>query len=278
VTAVADVARRSVGDGRVSQIAVLHSEWIKQRSLRSTWFSLAATVVIIVGLGTVFSAVRAHHLDKFVGPGGRVQIVDFDATEISLRGVFLAQLAIGVLGVLVITGEYATGMIHSSLAAVPRRLPVLVAKAAVFAVLAYVVAQVATFVAFLCGQLALASTHHQASLSSPHALRAIVGTALFLTLIGLLAVGIGFVIRNTGGAIATLVGIVLVLPLLANALPDPYASDVRKYLPLTAGEQMMATKHPDPALFGPWTGLGITALWAVAALVVGAVLLERRDA
>src|ERR1019366_4208962 len=184
------IARTDVGAARITQAGVIRSEWIKLRSLRSTWFSLLATVVIIVGLGTLFAALRAHrfaHEDR----GG------FAPTLVSLRGVFLAQLAIGVLGVLVISGEYSTGMIRSSIAAVPHRQPVLIAKAVVFGVVVFVVSLVSTFVAFLLGQAAQASTHAQASLSTPGAVRAIFGGALYLTLIGLLAVGLGFLIRNT---------------------------------------------------------------------------------
>lgn len=224
---------------------MLQSEWIKLRSLRSTWWSLRATVVIIAGLGTLFSAIRAHHPKH--GPGGHIFIDD--PTQISLRGVFLAQLAIGVLGVLVITGEYATGMIHSSVSAVPRRGPILVAKALVFAALAYVVTQASTVTAFFLGQWALSVTHHQATLGSPHALRA-----------------------------ATLVAIVLVLPLLTQTLPSPYDSDLGKYLPLNAGTQIIATTPTDPAQFGPWSGLGVVAAWAATAIIAGYVILRRRDA
>ena len=260
------------GTGHVTQVGVLRSEWIKLRSLRSTWYSLLATFVIIVGLGTLFSALRAHRFNN-----GH-NIFDLDPTQASLRGTFLAQLAIGVLGVLVISGEYSTGMIRSSLAAVPRRTPVLVAKSVVFAVLALVVTTAGTLCAFLLGQAALSSTHHQASLSSPHAVRAVIGSGLYLTLIGLLAIGLGFLIRSTAGAIATFVGIVLVLPLLANALPDPYSGDVTKYLPLSALNRMMATTHPDANLLSPWAGLGMTALYAAAALAAGLGMLKRRDA
>lgn len=263
-------ARVDLGSGRVTQRNVIRAEWIKLRSLRSTWFSLLAAVAIIVGLGTLFSSLRAHRF----GQGDKL---GFDPTLVSLRGVFLAQLAIGVLGVLVITGEYGTGMIRSSLAAVPRRLPVLLAKAIVFALTVFVVTEVAAVAAFLLGQRALASTHLQASLSTPGAERAVLGAALYLALIGLFAVGLGFLIRNTAGAMATLFGILLVLPILTNALPSPYSSDVAKYLPLNAGTQIMAT-HPDPTMLGPWAGLGVTALYTLAALVAGAAVFKRRDA
>lgn len=269
-----------LGTGRVTQVSVLHSEWIKLRSLRSTIWSLLATLVITAGLGTLFSALRAHRFQErvAVSPSGIRFAPEFDPTVVSLRGVFLAQLAIGVLGVLVITGEYGTGMIRSSLAAFPHRLPVLFAKAAVFAVVAFVVSTLAAFAAFLFGQQALTSTHLQASLSTPHAVRAIFGAAIYLTLIGLMAVGLGFAVRNTAGAIATLFGIVLVAPLLANALPTPYSTDVSKYLPLNAGTQILQTRNYDPSQLHPWVGIAVTAAYAIAALLVGAVVLMRRDA
>jgi ABC-2 type transport system permease protein len=269
------IARSDVGAARITQAGVIRSEWIKLRSLRSTWFSLLAAVVIIVGLGTLFSGLHAHRVEQGNGPGARIGL---DATQVSLRGVFLAQLAIGVLGVLVITGEYSTGMIRSSLAAVPHRQPVLVAKALVFGVIVFVVSLASTLTGFLLGQQAQASTHAQASLSTPGALRAIVGGAIYLTLIGLLAVGLGFLIRNTAGAIATLFGIVLVAPLLASALPTPYSTDVSKYLPLNAGSQILVTMNFDSTQLTPWVGIGVTALYAVVALIAGAVMLKRRDA
>jgi ABC-2 type transport system permease protein len=266
----ATISPAALPPGRVTQLRVLHAEWIKLRSLRSTWFSLLASVVIIVGLGTLFSEVRAHRF-------GDPRDLFFDPTQVSLRGVFLAQLAIGVLGVLVIAGEYTTGMIRSSLAAVPHRQPVLLAKVAVFALLAFVTAEIAAFCAFVFGQQALKITHLQASLSTPHAWRAILGAGIYITLIGLLGVGLGFLLRNTAGAIAVLVSIVLVLPLLAEALPSPYSTDVLKYLPLNAGTQIM-TLHPDGTGLGPWAGLGITALYTITALVAGSVQLARNDA
>lgn len=261
--------------GGVTQARVVESEWIKFRSLRSSWISLLVTVVIVDGIGTLFSALHAHHMESGAGP--KTQLF-FDATEVSLRGVYLAQLAIGVLGVLVITGEYGTGMIRSSLAAVPRRVPVVIAKAIVFAAVTFAVALPTTFVGFLLGQWAQAGTHVQANLGTPGALRAIFGAALYLTLIGLLAVGIGFIVRNTAGALATLFGIVLVAPLLTNALPEPYSYDVAKFLPLNIGTRVTATTEVDPNLFGPWVGLALLALYAAVALVIGAVVLQRRDA
>lgn len=265
--------RPELGSGRITQAGVIRSEWIKLRSLRSTWFSLLATVVIIIGLGTLFAWLHANRLRNGHDPGAII-----DATQISLRGVFLAQLAVGVLGVLVISGEYSTGMIRSSIAAVPHRQPILLAKAIVFASVVFVVSLVSTFIAFEFGQLAQASTHEQASLSTPGAARAIFGGAIYLTLIGLLAIGLGFLIRNTAGAIAALFGVVLIAPLLAEALPTPYSTDVSKYLPLNTGTQILTTRDVDPNMLGPWTGIGVTALYVLVALVAGSLMLERRDA
>jgi hypothetical protein len=276
MTASATALRAGPGRRRVDLPGVLHSEWIKWRSLRSTWYSLLAALLMVDGLGTLFSALHAHRMERGFGPG--TKIFSFDATQVSLRGMFLAQLATGVLGVLVITGEYGTGMIRSSLAAVPRRRPVLIAKAVVFAIPVFAVSLAATLIGFLLGQQAQASTHAQASLSTPGAERAIVGAALYLTLVGLVGVGLGFLIRNTAGAIATLFGIVLVTPLLAQALPSPYSTDVAKYLPLMAGQRIIQTVAPDPDLLSPWAGIGVLALYALAALIAGAVMLARHDA
>ncbi|MDQ1484649.1 MAG: type transport system permease protein [Actinomycetota bacterium] len=263
----------SSNGGRVTQARVIESEWIKLRSLRSTLWSFVAAAVFIIGLGVLFTSFRANTLNS----GQIVGDFSFDATQVSLRGIFLAQLAIGVLGVMAVTGEYSTGMIRATLSAVPRRLPVLWAKLAVFAGVVFVLMLASTFIAFELGQSILSSTHHQASLSSPGALRAIVGGALYLAILAMLGVGLGFLVRNTGGAIASLFGLLLILPVLAQALPGHWAGDVWKYLPMPAGTSITGTLQ-DPSLLSPWTGLGVFSLYAVAAVGAGAVMLKRRDA
>lgn len=257
----------------VTQARVVKSEWRKLRSLRSTFWSLLAAAIFIIGLGALFASFRAHNWNT----QGGIDRIGFDPTQVSLRGTYLAQLAVGVLGVMAVTGEYSTGMIRATLAAVPRRLPVLWAKLAVFAAAVFVLMLVSTFLAFEVGQSLLTSTHHQASLSTPGAVRAIVGGALFLALLSMLAVGLGFLVRNTAGAIATLFGLLLVLPVLAQALPGTWANDVVKFLPLPAGTAIMATVA-DPTSLSPWAGLGVFALYPVLAIAAGAVMLRRRDA
>jgi ABC-type transport system involved in multi-copper enzyme maturation permease subunit len=251
---------------------VIVSEWVKFRSLRSTWFSYGAVLLLTIGLGIVFAAVRGHDFATHHARG-----INFDATQISLRGFYLAQLGAGVLGVLTITGEYGTGMIRASLSAVPRRTPVLLGKIVVFAAVTFVVGTLAALVAFLGGQAALNHYGYGVSLSSPGAARAVIGAGLFLAVVGLLALGCGFALRNTGGAIATLFGLILVLPLLVQALPASWQDHIVKYLPLPAGSAMLTTVR-DSGSLGPWAGLGVFALYALAALVAGAVVLRRRDA
>jgi ABC-2 type transport system permease protein len=264
------VTAASVGVG-VTQSRVVASEWIKFRSLRSTWFSLAFVLLAAIGLGVLVAGLRGNDIAQHGG------ISDIDATAVSLRGIFLAQLAVGVLGVLMITGEYSTGMIRASLSAVPRRAPVLSAKLIVYAAAVFVAGTATSLVAFLGGQAALGVNHLGVSLSAPGAARAVLGGGLYLVVVGLLGLGCGFALRNTGGAIATLFGLLLVLPILAQALPNSWQQHMNKYLPMQAGSSIMDTRH-GPDTLGPWTGLGVFALYAAAALVVGLVVLRRRDA
>jgi ABC-2 type transport system permease protein len=257
---------------RVTFAGVLRSEWTKLRSLRSTFYSLLAAVLITVGLGTAFSAATAAHWAR-TSPGERA---GFDPTATSLSGTFLAQLAIGVLGVMMISGEYSTGMIRASMTAVPRRVPVLWAKVVVFAVATFLLALVAEVLAFVLGQHFLATKGIAASFSDPGVIRAVAGAALYLTVVGLLGLGLGAVLRSTAGAISTLFGLLLVLPILVHFLPSNWGDHISKYLPGTAGQSLW-TVRPDPAALSPWAGFVVFALYAVVALVAGALLLRRRD-
>ncbi|MFF4958260.1 ABC transporter permease [Streptomyces sp. NPDC001222] len=259
--------------GHVTQLRVIRSEWIKLRSLRSTVFTLLAAVVAMTGLGFLFSYFTAVRWDR-LPPEERLA---FDPTLVSLRGFFLAQLAVGVLGVLVVSGEYATGMIWSSLSAVPRRLPVLWAKALVYAALAWVSMTTAALGAFLLGQFALSGAHRGTSLSSPGVLRAVLGAGLYLTVVGVIGVALGALIRSTAGGIATLFGLLLVLPLLAQALPSSWLDTINPYLPSTAGQGLVHVQQ-QPHTLAPWTGFAVFCLYALLALAGAGVALRRRDA
>ncbi|MEU8590063.1 ABC transporter permease [Streptomyces sp. NPDC048664] len=269
-TATASPAARR---GRVTQPRVIHSEWIKLWSLRSSLFTLPAAVVAMVGLGCLLSYFTAARWDD-LPPQERLA---FDPTLVSLRGMYLAQLAVGVLGVVVVSGEYATGMMRSSLAAVPRRLPVLWAKALVYTAVTWVLMTAASLGAFLAGQAALSGHGLSTSLGSPGVLRAVLGAGLYLTAVGLLGVAFGALIRSTAGGIATLFGLLLVLPLLAQALPSSWLDEVNPYLPNMAGQSVVHV-HQEPHTLAPWPGFALFCGYALAVLAAAAVALKRRDA
>jgi ABC-2 type transport system permease protein len=272
-TATATSTRSSASPAKkVTQARVLLSEWTKIRSLRSTIFSLLAAIVFIVGLAILVPMVTVSHWP----PRDPREALGFDPTTRTLSGIFLAQLAIGVLGVLLITGEYATGMIRATFAAVPARLPVLWAKAAVFAAVTLVLMVPTVLGAFLIGQSILTSKHLQTNLSSPGVLRAVIGAALFLTVVGLLGIGLGALLRNTAGGISTLFGLLFVLPIIVRFLPSSWSDPINKYLPSNAGEAITHV-HPDPTLLAPWTGFGLFFGYAAVILIAAAISLRMRD-
>ena len=258
---------------KVTQARVVLSEWTKLRSLRSTIFSMLAAVVFIVGLSILVPSVTVAHWPPH-DPG---EAAAFDPTSRSLAGIFLAQLAIGVLGVLLITGEYATGMIRATLAAVPSRLPVLWAKAAVFATVTLVLTVPSVLGAFLIGQSILKAKHLQTGLGDPGVLRAVLGAALYLTVIGLLGLGLGALLRNTAGGISALFGVLFVLPIIVRFLPASWADPIDKYLPSTAGEAITHV-HAGPGTLAPWTGFALFCGYAAFILALAAIRLRRRDA
>ena len=254
--------------------AAVRSEWTKLATVRSTMWSLLVTVAILVGLGALFCAARVSRWDR-LDPGERLH---FDPAGFSLNGIFLAQLAIGVLGVLVMSSEYATGQIRATFGAIPQRRLVLAAKTLVFAVVVSAVGLVACLSAFGIGQAIFTAKHAGVSLGDPGVSRAVVGGALYLAAVGVLGLGLAAVLRRTAGAIATLVGLLLVLPILVNFLPSPWNDDVAKYLPGEAGGSVFHVVQRSSAALSPWAGFAVLCAYAATALVVGAVLVDRRDA
>jgi ABC-2 type transport system permease protein len=255
----------------VTQTRVIRSEWIKFSTLRSTWITLVLSMVGTIGIGALAclgTNQRWSHLHAD-------DIANFSAVSRSLFGVNLAQLAVGVLGVLIISGEYATGMIRATLSAVPSRLPVLWGKLSVLSAVMFVTSLVSALIAFFLGQALL--TTHGVGIGAPHAVRAIVGAALYLTIVAILAMGIGFALRSTAGGIATVFGLLLVIPGLGDALPTSWQPHIVPYLPSNAGHSLWEL-HPDPGSLGPWTGMLVMAAWAAAAVVLGAARLRGRDA
>jgi len=258
--------------GNVRFTGVLASEWTKLRSLRSTVWSLIAAVGMLVGFGLLFSWGVVSRWDRI---GARERLT-FDPTRISLGGVFLAQLAIGVLGVLIIGGEFSTGMIRASLAAVPKRLPVLWGKAVVFGAVALVLMTVASLAAFEVAQGVLSGKGIATSLGADGVLRAVLGAALFLTWVALFGLALGTILRNSAAAISTLVGVLLVVPILMNFLPSDWRDHIDRWLPSSAGASLMAV-HPTDAQLAPGIAGIVLLVYLVVSFAAAAVLLLRRD-
>ncbi|MEV6601109.1 ABC transporter permease subunit [Actinoplanes sp. NPDC051346] len=254
---------------RVTQLRVIRSEWTKLRSLLSTIWCLAATAALVVGVGSAYSSLRVARPPADPST--------FDSTSVSLAGVQLAQLAIGVLGVLFVTGEYATGSIRVSLAAVPGRLPMLWGKAITFGLTTAVVAVPTVLVAFLAGQSILAAENLDTGLGEPGVSRAVLGSALFLTAVGLLGLGLGALLRNTAAGVSALFGLLFAPQLLLGLLPESMSDAVYRYLPTPAGTAVSGV-HQDPFTLGPWAGFGLFCLYTAIVLGLAAWQLRRRDA
>jgi hypothetical protein len=280
MSAIAVAAKGSAGgaarvpSGRVTQARVIRSEWTKLWTLRSTRWSMLAAFVAMAGLGPLIAAAqmaRWNRLDVH-------ERLAYDAINTGVGGYHLAQLAIGVLGVLIISGEYTTGMIRSSLMAVPRRLPVLWAKLIVFAVVTFVVMLIAALISFYAVQAIVTSHHLQATLGAPGALRTVIGSALFMTVLSLLCVGLGGMLRNTAGGIATFVALLFVLPGITAILPSSLGDAISPYLPLNAGTTVASHSFDNSHHLGVWVGFGLFCAYAAVAVAGAAIVLLRRDA
>ena len=273
VSSVAAALPRLDRVGRVSQWRVAVSEWTKLRSLRSTRWSFLVAVVLGIGFPVLFATVLAHRWSHLTPR----QQANRDPLDIALAGVNVSQLAIGVLGVLVITGEYSTGMIRSTIVAVPKRLPVLWAKAGVFAVVSFLLMLPTVLIAFF-GSQAILRNHHilEISFSHPGVARTVIGGAVYLMLVGVFALGLGAIVRNTAGGIALFAAIMFVIPPLLNILPSDWYNAINPYLPSTAGDAIFSLTHGSDTL-APWPGFALFAGYTVLSLAIAAVLLVRRD-
>jgi ABC-2 type transport system permease protein len=259
---------------KVTQLRVLRSEWTKFRSLRSTTWTLLTALVLMIGIGALFSAVNASQYHTF----SPEQMASFDPISVSLAGTTFAVIAFGVLGVLTMSGEYGTGMIRSSLTVVPRRLPVLWAKLGVFAGVVLAASLAASFAAFWLGQALLAGHHLGVSITSPDALRSVIGAALYITVSGLIGVTLGALFRNTAAGIATFTGVFFVLPPLATLLPSSIGDHLTKYLPSNAGSAIFGGTDGVSNALSPWTGFAVLCGYAVILIAAAAWRLRHSDA
>jgi ABC-2 type transport system permease protein len=303
-------------NGRAGLRGAIASEYTKIRSVRSTYWTLGALFVVSVGLGLAIAAGTAANFNDHP-----FQKAGFDATQVSL-GVFfeIGQLIIAVIGAMVITSEYSTGMIRTSLSAQPRRGVVYAAKAIAFSSVTLVISLITAFVAFFAGEAVYSSSGVAASLFhtakvpnvmnvdclkrvqvaqnaftctdrrviystwySIHpstVLAAIIGTALFVTLVSLIAFGVGALVRHTAGAIAIVIALMFIIPILENALPSNWHNDIQRFLP-DAANMVVSVTIPGNAnshLWSAWPQLGVTALWAAALVALGSYLFRKRDA
>jgi ABC-2 type transport system permease protein len=254
---------------------VVRSEWTKLRSLRSTWIILGVTVILTVAFAAAFgrgygTQIRSGEVTPSLGK----------AIDVTFIGLDLSTLIIGAFGILQMTGEYGSGLIRSSLTAVARRWPLLLAKALVLAVTTAVVMGLACLAAFVLGQAMIGD--HGASLGDPGAVRAILGATAYAVAMGLFGLGLGAVLRHTAVAITGFVAVLLILPaMLGPALPEDLEKKVIPYVPIAAA-QAIYTQVRDAAgpftLLSPWSGLLVLAGWVITLLVAGIVVLNRRDA
>lgn len=266
--AAAPAAGRAGGDFA----NVLRAEFAKLRTVRSTYWTLLIAAACNVGFAVPAAAVIAPRLSVH----DRAQV---DVVQLALAGIHLSQVAFGVLGTLVITGEYGTGMIRATFAAVPRRRTLLSAKALVFTAVALVTSALSAFAAYAVFLAALpAHTLTGTALSSPGIARAVFGGGLYPTVLGLLGFGLGVVLRSSAGAIATLLGLLFVPPLSLDLLPGGWKDGVGPYVPLEAGSQIFVAVPHEAAALAPWTGFAVFCLYAAAALLCGFLLINRRDA
>ncbi len=259
---------------KVTQRRVLHSEFTKFRSLRSTVYTLLAAVVLMIGIGALFSAVTASQYHTF----SAADRARFNPVTASLNGVIFAVVAFGVLGVLLMSGEYGTGMIRASLTAVPRRLPVLWGKLAVFAGTIFSASLIASFISFFLGQALLSSHHLGVSITAPDALRSVIGAALYVTVAGMIGVALGALLRNTAAGIATFAAVFFVIPPLAGLLPSSVSNHLTPYLPSNAGDVIWGGAQGVHNPLSPWTGFALLCGYAAVLIAAGAWRLRRSDA
>ena len=262
----------SHAQGRYGFRTVARMEWLKLRTVRSTWWTLLVFAAGMIGLA-ILVLYRYHW--AAMPPGERAS---FDPTNDGFSGLVIGQLAVGVLGVLVITSEFSSGMIRATLAATPRRPLVLAAKAAILAAVALVAGEILAFAAFAAGELALRAPAPHATLGQPGVLRAVLMAGAYPALIGLVGLGLGAVIRHTAGAISAVVGLLFVLPLIPLALGASIQNEVGKFLPMLIAGNSISTVKPQANALSPGAGFAVLCAYAAVALAAGAWALARRDA
>lgn len=262
----------AISGSRVMRRAV-HAEWVKLRSLRSSTWTLAATVAVTLALGAILCAVAGH---DYAGSSAADRAT-WDPTNQSLAGTIFGQLAVAVFGVLAVTSEYASGTIRTSLAALPNRRRFVAAKTAVYGGAALLVGELASFAVFFLGQAIMSASAPTASLTDPGVLRAIVMVGVYDAVVCLIGMGLGFLLRHTAGAVTAVVALLLVLPTIVSALPSSIRDSAGQLVPpMIAGSSVGAVVRETHAL-SPWVGMAVLLAYAAVMIGAGARVLGRRD-
>ncbi|MFF3491529.1 ABC transporter permease [Streptomyces sp. NPDC002795] len=248
----------------VTPTRVLHAEWHKLRTLRGTWWTLGLSVVLVVSVGLMMGS-------TYDGDDANIDTVVF-----TLFGSQMSQICVAVLGILITAGEYSTGLVRATMAAVPRRLPVLWAKAGVFTALAFTVTFATNLVTFLLAQIWLSDSDKALSLMDSGVLRALAGNAAGITLLSLIALGLGALCRSVPAAIGAFVGGVVILPEVLQMISNDAVQSAVKYLPSKSAESL-GSILPVAGHNAPGTGLLSLAVWAAVVLTAAGLLLKRRD-
>jgi ABC-2 type transport system permease protein len=268
-------AATSDGSGGAQTIGfanLLTSEWTKLRSVRSTYVTALTAALATVAIAALLCLRYVSEYAQ-LGPDDR----QGDLTNFSLSGVYIAQIALGALGVLVISGEYGTGMIRATFTAVPQRRPLLAAKGLVLAAVTAVLGEIMSFSAFGIGQGILSGKHLGVALGDPGVLRAVTGAGLYLAATALLGFGLGALIRHTAGALSAFFGLLYASTALTDLLPTAWRNRAINYMPVNAGSQVMTVTH-TPGSLGAWTGLGVFTCYAAVTITAAVMLVKHRDA
>jgi ABC-type transport system involved in multi-copper enzyme maturation permease subunit len=266
----------TTGTGHANFGRLIVAEWTKLRTVRSTVWSFVILAILVIGLAALISFLTVHNWSS-ASADDKAQAVQDPVARILGPGLYFGQLAICVLGVLIATSEYSTGMIRSTVLASPHRLRMMAAKCIVFTILVLAVGEALSFASYAIGK-SLLSSKVQTSLSDQYVTRAVVGMGLYLAVLGLFALAIGQLIRHTAGAITTVIGLVLIIVPVSQLLPGNIGKHVSAYLPTNAGEQILAVHPQNQQLLSAWEGFGVFGIWTAVLLALAAWLLVRRDA
>ena len=259
---------RAVESQPVTLHSAIASEWVKFRTLRSSASMLAGAAIGMVAIGMIVGW-NTRRISPSLDPE------DIVASAV-LQGYYLGQLLLGSLGVLFVSAEYSTGMIRSTMAAVPRRIPVLLAKFVVFVTITSITIIPSCVIAFVAGQGIISRTRSSYSLSDPGVLRLVLGTGLYLVCIGVIGASCGWLVRNTPGALVTYFAIILALPGIFGNVLGNWGKDIAQYFPSEAGRSFVSSLHL-PYTLSTWTGFTVLLAWVVIGLAASAFSLRTRD-